>query len=301
MTSQLGFHGSRLLLLGHRDAGKTSLQRALRLGPSAKDASQESTPVMECQTMLLGEGFKQKSVAVWDVGGDPKYMPALQPYIVEGSIYLLVVPAMDTLQLNVQYLNFVGRWLDMLEIGAPNAIVVPVITQCDTLLGERGDKTAAALENAASSHVTWLTEAIERHQRQTPEGSILGSRQLRFQFPVQCVTTVPGGENSLDALKARIEAVLFSDPPLLPSVGMIIPRAQAPRWSLCARCATSATRPTPRAPSTWAICRRRCRRSRRSCARRCRSPRWPSSTLPSLCLRSRSPPRARPRSPTCST
>ena len=123
MTSQLGFHGSRPSL-GHRDAGKTSLQRALRLGPSAKDASQESTPVMECQTMLLGEGFKQKSVAVWDVGGD-QYMPALQPYIVEGSIYLLVVPAMDTLQLNVQYLNFVGRWLDMLEIGAPNAIVVP--------------------------------------------------------------------------------------------------------------------------------------------------------------------------------
>ena len=60
--------------------------------------------------------------------------------------------------------------------------------------------------------MTWLTEAIERHQRQTPEGSILGSRQLRFQFSVQCVTTVPGGENSLDALKARIEAVLFSDP-----------------------------------------------------------------------------------------
>ena len=34
MTSQLAFHGARLVLLGHREAGKTSLQRALRLGPA---------------------------------------------------------------------------------------------------------------------------------------------------------------------------------------------------------------------------------------------------------------------------
>ena len=38
------------------------------------------------------------------------------------------------------------------------------------------------------------------------------------------MSAVDGGDESIEALRARLDAIVFSDPPMLPSVGQLIPR-----------------------------------------------------------------------------
>ena len=60
---------------------------------------------------------------MWDLAGQAQYAAGLQPYIVPGSLYLLTVPALDVESLNADYANVLGRWLDYLQTGAPDAVV----------------------------------------------------------------------------------------------------------------------------------------------------------------------------------
>ena len=58
---------------------------------------------------------------MWDLAGQPEYAAGLQPYIVPGSLYLLAVPAQIADDQN--YPDVLGRWLDYLQAGAPEAVV----------------------------------------------------------------------------------------------------------------------------------------------------------------------------------
>ena len=147
------------------------------------------------------------------------------PYLVDGSFYILAVPAVEVTMLNIQYSNYVGRWLDMLEATAPNAVVIPVLTKCDLLIADRGDRSAAALEAAAGSQITWLLNAIDKHIALTPEGAPHGSRLLRIQRQVICVSAISGGEASVDSFRQRLEALVFAEPPLLQTIGAPVSRA----------------------------------------------------------------------------
>ena len=66
----------------------------------------------------LGEGATQGMLSVWDMPGGAAYMPMCQPYMVDGSMYALVVPALDLPVLKTMYHEYVGRWLDALRVGA---------------------------------------------------------------------------------------------------------------------------------------------------------------------------------------
>ena len=111
---------ARLVLLGHGESGKTSLQRGLRHGgpkPSEKD---ERTIQLDIYSLLLGEGANQVLMSMWDLAGQPQYAAGLQPYIVPGALYLLAVPAQIADDAN--YVDVLGRWLDYLQAGAPEAV-----------------------------------------------------------------------------------------------------------------------------------------------------------------------------------
>ena len=62
--------------------------------------------------------------------------------------------------------------------------------------------------------------AIARHQDCQPEGA----RRLRIQEKVHCMSAIEGGDESIEALRARLDAIVFSEPPMLPSVGQLVPR-----------------------------------------------------------------------------
>ena len=162
-------------------------------------------------------------MSMWDLAGQPQYAAGLQPYLVCGSLYLLLVPALPPSELDANYPDLLGRWLDYLQAGAPEAIVQPVITHCDSLLhasGAAAERTAAAFEHAASSQVEWIKSNIAQHQAAQGEGAKL----LRVQERVMCVSCIAGGDASLAALRVRLEEMVFAKPPLLPSVGQMIPR-----------------------------------------------------------------------------
>jgi hypothetical protein len=144
---------------------------------------------------------------MWDLAGQPEYAAGLQPYIVPGSLYLLAVPAQ--LCTDEHYPDVLGRWLDYLQAGAPEAVVQAVLTHCDELLPEgtaaKGNISTSALEEACELQVRWVKESMRRHQGNLPSGS----KRLLIQDAVPCVCAVAGGDASLANLRSRLEAIVL--------------------------------------------------------------------------------------------
>ena len=223
MTNDIQAHGARMFMLGHTSSGKTVLQKAMRMGASAVSNVVESTAFMDVQMCPIGVDMKQVMVSIWDTSGNPGYASAQQPYITDGSLYLLCVPASVSVEtLAASYELYVGRFIKMLQFGAPNAIVLPVITLADKLV--KGKETSAAqLETAAAAHVAWLNEVLEAFEQS--QSSVSGEK-LRFQLPAAlAVSGVTGGEQSIDTLKARILSIANSETRLLPTCNMPISKA----------------------------------------------------------------------------
>ena len=90
------------------------------VGCTASAAIDERTIQLDIYSLIMGEGTQQVVISMWDLAGQAQYAAALQPYIVDGSLYLLTVPALDIPALNAEYGNYLGRWLDYLQTGAPD-------------------------------------------------------------------------------------------------------------------------------------------------------------------------------------
>ena len=211
--------GARLVLLGHGEAGKTSLQRGLRYGAPRPAEKDERTVQLDISTLVLGEGASQVILSMWDLGGQTHYASLLQPYIATGSLYLLLVPYLEVSELEARYEELLGRWLDYLQAGAPEAVVQLVLTHCDAKLRRDKEWAVAYLETECKAQVAWIEMAVQRHQ-----DGCAGARRLSVQPGVACVSSIAGGDASLRGLKTRLENVVLSKPPLLPCVGMSIPR-----------------------------------------------------------------------------
>ena len=211
---------ARLVLLGHGESGKTSLQRGLRYGAPRPAEKDERTVQLDISALVLGEGASQVLVSMWDLGGQLHYASLLQPYLVSGSLYLLLVPALEVNELDARHDELLGRWLDYLHIGAPESVVQLVLTHCDYRLRRDKDWTVAYLEERCSAQRAWMQAAAARHQERQPRSS----KPLRIQPSVLCVCAVAGGDLSLRHLKSRLESLVLTKPPLLPSVGQSIPR-----------------------------------------------------------------------------
>ena len=200
-SGEAASQGARLVLLGHGEAGKTSLQRGLRYGAPHPAAKDERTVQLDISTLPLGEGANQVLMSMWDLGGQEHYASLLQPYIVTGSLYLLLVPHMEIKELEAGYNLYVGRWLDYLQTRAPGAVVQPVLTHCDATLRRDREWTVSYMEAENTQQVEWLSSAIQRHQRAFPDDA----KKLLIPEQVLCVSSVEGGDASLRHLRSRLE------------------------------------------------------------------------------------------------
>ena len=218
-------NGARLVLLGHGEAGKTSLQRGLRARAPRPSAVDDRTIQLDIYSLVLGEMGTPRQVvlSMWDLAGQPQYAAGLQPYIVDGSLYLLTVPALDVHSLNASHSDYLGRWLNYLEVGAPNAIVLPVLTKCDMLPGADAlpshQRTHEKFTELAKAQLEWFKDGINRHLAQQD-----GNSRLQIEPVVQCLSSVEGGDISLETMRTRLEEIVFSEPPRLASIGQLIPR-----------------------------------------------------------------------------
>ena len=147
------------------------------------------------------------------------YAAQLQPYLVTGSLYLLLVPFHEVSELKARVDELVNRWLDYLQAGAPEAVVQLVLTHCDAKLRRDREWTMSYLETECKEQMAWLEDAVRRHQEAAE-----GERRLSIQPGVACVSSIAGGDASLRHLRSRLESVCSAKPPLLPCIGMSVPR-----------------------------------------------------------------------------
>ena len=68
-------NAARLVLLGHGESGKTSLQRGLRAGMPSPAEVDERTIQLDIYSLLLGgaNGTEQVLISMWDLAGQPQY------------------------------------------------------------------------------------------------------------------------------------------------------------------------------------------------------------------------------------
>ena len=121
----------KLMLVGDGEVGKTSLLRALQRGVPAPTGRNERTIQLDLSELALGEGDNLTMLSCWDLGGQAPYAAAQQPFVVPDVLYLLVIRADRTN--DAEYEAVLGRWLDVLQAGAPGAVVQPVLTRADSL------------------------------------------------------------------------------------------------------------------------------------------------------------------------
>ena len=220
VVGSMASYGTRLVLLGKTDTGKTSLVSGLRTGTAEPARHSDATALADIHSITMGEGSKQIWLSIWDLAGRSEYAAMIQPFLVEGAIFILAVPALDVSVLSEQYTAYVGQWLQYLQVNVPTAIVLPVLTKCDMLHAvDSLRRTPSTYQSLASAQVTWLAEVLEAHKKTQPDGA------FNVLFPVQCTSAVVSGEATLEGLKARIAAVVFAEGgSILPSVHQPIPR-----------------------------------------------------------------------------
>ena len=222
MVGDVVSYGARLVFLGGENGGKTSLQQGLRAGKADPARHGESTIHFDVHEWMLGEGAKQMHLSVYDLASYRLSQPNIASCVTEGTLIMLTVPALDVAVLTANYDDYLGRWLRCLQINAPNAVVMPVLTKCD-LCANNGPsgaehRTPSAYASFASKQVAWLTEALERYIKD--DGG-----KLNILFPVQCTSAISGGDASIDGLKTRVNSVIFAEGgSVLPSVYQAITR-----------------------------------------------------------------------------
>ena len=243
-SGEVTSNAARLVLLGHGESGKTSLQRGLRAGCASPAEADERTIQLDIYSLLLGgtdmaaagkdgapaapasdaaKDREQVIISMWDLAGQPQYAAGLQPYIVSGSLYLLLVPCMPVADLDKAYGDLVGRWMDYLTAGAPEAVVQPVLTHCDKMLPHQKDLSVGAFEAASTHQAAWVRDALARHQADQLVRD--GFKPLRVQEKVLCVSCIEGGDKTIELVRQKLEEMVMSKPPLLPSVGQCIPKS----------------------------------------------------------------------------
>jgi len=226
-SADIKSHAARVVLLGHTDSGKTCMQKALRAHvanvPLKATIGFEPTNHVDIESVALGEGTDQVLLSIWDLSGHREAASGIQQYITDGSFFMLVVPATDMAMLKNNSHDYVGRWLSYLQLKAPTAIVIPVLAKCDTIKGafEAGspDRSTPVLENAAKVQLEWFNEQLDAFEKLHE-----GTKSLRLQRPVQCISSSASGDVSIGALKTRVEQVLSYESKLLPHVGQLVTR-----------------------------------------------------------------------------
>ena len=182
-----------------------------------------------------------------------------QQYLVKGALYLLLVPAHRATDEEAE--EVLWRWLDALQSRCPGANVQVVLSHVDrlaavqqqlavhkrrededgdplfeTMLEDLLDASPGALTDAAAPQLAWLRAQLLTHaERVTAAASARGGTPpelLRVQAAIPCVCASEGGDASLLALREHLYTILSASPPLLPSIGFVLPKSWLPALAL---------------------------------------------------------------------
>lgn len=145
----------KLIILGSKQSGKTSLVRTIMAGKSSFTTKPtERTKLVEFSSWTTKNDVK---VLIHDTGGDDVFRTVLCPYFLdETAFYLIIFNAADySMDL---YYKLVGCWIDMLLLHCPQAVVKVVGTHLDLC-------SDSASQEAANSLWKSIRGQLKEHQR----------------------------------------------------------------------------------------------------------------------------------------
>ena len=121
----------------------------MKHGEARPFADDERTVQLDIWTLALGEepddGAEDERVilSAWDFAGQPEYAAGQQQYLIQGALYLLLVPAHRANDKEAD--EVLLRWLDALQAKAPGAAVQVVLSHVDRLEPRAADTAGREL------------------------------------------------------------------------------------------------------------------------------------------------------------
>lgn len=163
--------------MGHGEAGKTSLFRALaKLDDRARSSVDKGTPVLahqEDRTIALDIELLWGTFNLYDFGGQRPYKACQQVFLTKGALFVVVV---DLLTGEKRCVQAMLEHLNIIYFSVPDATILVVASKADLLLKVTGN------ESSAYAIVCELNRAIHDWRSQITE------KQLRTECHFRKVT-----------------------------------------------------------------------------------------------------------------
>ncbi|XP_078697542.1 uncharacterized protein LOC144925429 [Branchiostoma floridae x Branchiostoma belcheri] len=227
----------KVVVLGEKMAGKTSLVQTLSRSQSSLTKEEDRTHCVEITQWAPDDNI---TFEVYDFGGHDVYHLTHQFFLTQGALNLLTVNLLKYRCTEQGYTEAVGFWLDTLNARVPGAVVTIVGSKTDLCSDtEIEEKTRDIQARFSQQHDMWkrtIQQQMKKLEsnRATNEGTDQGeierqlertrdllTRPLRLTG-VYCVSSAEP-TSGLDKLKSHILKTA-NNTSLFPSVRRILPR-----------------------------------------------------------------------------
>jgi GTPase SAR1 family protein len=218
----------KIVILGHGEAGKTSLIQAILDMNQPLTKQEDRTIYVDLKKAHIPRTNESDLIAaLFDFAGQGKYSAAQAQMITKSALYLLAVNADETDPHN--YL----RHLDYVQAKAPGSPVQIVLTKTDLLLPKNGvtpEEKGEEVRDIIMKRVNEYQKHIERKKDNKGTGSGSGSGTPRLLHVLQEVVMTSVKKDPRGSKMRMIEKILelanVKDPePLLRTIGQPIPNS----------------------------------------------------------------------------
>ncbi|XP_078616326.1 uncharacterized protein LOC144884731 [Branchiostoma floridae x Branchiostoma japonicum] len=228
----------KVVVLGEKMAGKTSLVQTLRRGESSLTEEEDRT---HCVEITQWEPDDNITFEVYDFGGHDVYHLTHQLFLTHDALNLLTVNLQSYNCTEQMYTEAVGFWLDTLNTRVPGAMVTIVGSKTDKCsnaeieekimdIRKRYEKQQQSWKRSLEWQIQKLGNDIDRNEvkrGQTELRKPLDHTQRLLEHPLrligmQCVSSVEP-TSGLDALKSHLMESA-NNTSLFPILRRILPR-----------------------------------------------------------------------------
>ncbi|XP_078616216.1 uncharacterized protein LOC144884638 [Branchiostoma floridae x Branchiostoma japonicum] len=228
----------KVVVLGEKMAGKTSLVQTLQMGKSTLTRYEDRTHCVEITQWAPDDNI---TFEVYDFGGHHVYHLTHQFFLTQDALNLLTVNLQTYNCTEQMYTEAVGFWLDTLNIRVPGAMVTIVGSKTDKCsnaeteekimdIRKRYEKQQQSWKRSLEWQIQKLGNDIDRNEvkrDQTELRKPLDHTQRLLEHPLrligmQCVSSVEP-TSGLDALKSHLMESA-NNTSLFPILRRILPR-----------------------------------------------------------------------------
>ncbi|XP_035694463.1 malignant fibrous histiocytoma-amplified sequence 1 homolog [Branchiostoma floridae] len=171
----------KMLIIGETCAGKTSLKKALVLNKFQLVDVLSRTHGIEITPWDTGSEIK---INIYDFGGHEAYFLTHQLFLTHSALHLLVVNLSGYHE--SRFYTEIGRWLDMLAVRVPGAIVRIVGTHIDKMSLEEVDTKSSLISDQIAAYQdnrdATVQEKIDKLEHSMASPDVMSSYSMKTMF-----------------------------------------------------------------------------------------------------------------------